>query len=445
MDPSHSLWMCLTRTCNFDCGYCYQGSHAVVPEKLSHYMSEEVISAALPWVVRWATRGLTLIWYGGEPLLALPLIKKWMPLYAQAFKDAGKSIRFTCTTNGSLLSQEVREMFDEYQVGVLLSLDGPPYLHDKSRTYYDKDPVTGARRGTWSSIPIDDILAWRPCGPSRVPGEPWRNIEIAWQISPGIKVEPKDLDWMIEHGFRSVNFNLQWLEEWNGDQRIWLEEFFRKVGREAIKGNISTNWKGNLDKALTIDKKMEQPCGTGLQMLGLSPEGWLYPSQEMVYTAFQPGKAPGTAEYYRIGDVRKSPIIDMDVLVRVSQIRTEQMRPPPPFDCENCIAKSASIGGCHCRYIGQDGRDPANRFDVKPGYCQSMQSAVTGLVQAAAIERYIRPVSYLQGKQVTPCGHNSEELIQVQTKKVDLEFIAAQLTALKAKMDELPIVRIEEE
>lgn len=451
---TQSMWACLTRTCNFDCGYCYQGSHAAIPGGLQKFMKSEVMERALPWALRWTTRGLSVIWYGGEPLLMWPLIREQMPKWAAAFKEAGKTIRFSCTTNGSMLTREVREMFDEYRVGVLLSLDGPKRIHDQSRTFYDNDAATGKRRGTWDSIPLEEILAWRPCGPARDASESWKVIEVAWQLQPSVKVTPADLEEMISLGLTNLNFNLQWLEEWNGDQRIWLEEFMRAVGRRAIRGEIATNWKNKLDQALTVDKKMDQPCGTGLSMVGLSPEGWLYPSQEMVYTVTQPGRAPGTAEYYRLGDVmragtKEDPIINMEVLTRISKIRTEEMRPPAPFDCNNCIAKSASIGGCHCRYVGQDGIDPANRFDVAPGYCQSMISAVTGLVQAAAIERYIRPVHFMKGEAASPCGHkppsNDRLQVQVPTRPIDLATILEEVQRVSKKLDTLDIVRIEAE
>lgn len=379
---------------------CYQGSHVAVPAGLKKHMPAEVMERALPWAVSWTTRGLHVCWYGGEPTLSFDLVREQVPRWNEAFARAGKELTWSVTTNGSLLSPTVRAFLDEHDFGLLLSLDGPQRTHDQTRVYYDTDPKTGRPRGTWSSIPVAEILAWRP------------NLEIAWQLDPAVEFTVEDLDELLARGFHAINFNINWMVEWPPAARLRLEVFMRAVARRCITGRMASNWMGYLEKALTVDQKMAVPCGTGLAMLGLSPEGWLYPSQEMVYTTVLPGRAPGTAEHYRVGDVFRDPVIDQEVLRRVSAIRTEQMRPPPPFDCNNCIARSVSIGGCHCRYVGQDARDPANRFDVLPGYCQSMVSAMTGMVQGAAIERWVRPVKWIETQRAA--GRTPGGLIEIQ-------------------------------
>lgn len=449
---TQSLWWCTTRTCNFDCRYCYQGSHVEVPKGLVKSMPPEVLDLALPWAVDWTTHGLDVIWYGGEPTLSAALVREAVPKWEDAFAAAGKALKFSLTTNGSLLTEPLRRWLDEHKFRLLLSLDGPPRTHDQTRVYYDNNPATGQRRGTWSSIPVDEILAWRP------------DVEIAWQLDPSVEFTVDDLDELLARGFKHVNFNINWMGEWPPAARLRLEVFFRAVARRCIQGLMSSNWMSYLEKALTIDQKMETPCGTGLAMLGLSPEGWLYPSQEMVYTAVRPGNAPGTAEHYRVGDVRRSPVIDVEHLAIVSAIKTAQMKPPAPFDCNNCIAKSVSIGGCHCRYIGMDKADPTNRYQVLPGYCQSMQSSMTGMVQGAAIERWVRPVAWMAQQQAA--GKTPGGLIELQRRnsarptggapepgpaspaRVQDEHIAFEilrrLSRIEEKVDALDVVELEE-
>lgn len=447
---------------------CYQGSHAVLPketpstrEPLLKYMPRSVVERAAPWAAEWTDSALKVCFYGGEPLLSWPLIRETPAILGAAFegkrdlKGNPKSVSYSITTNGTLLKPEVRDWLDENKVGVLLSLDGPPWLHDQSRVYYDTTP-DGKRRGSWRTIPVDDVLAWRP------------NVEIAWQISPRTKVAAKDLDWMVDYGFKSINFNLDWMVEWPDEARQWLQDFFKHAGRRMIRGEFGSNWFGKIERALEVDEKMVQPCGTGLRMLGLSPEGWLYPSQEMVYNVVNPApdggsRAPNTERYYRVGDVGKEPVIDRMALARVSIIKTSQMRPPPPFMCENCVARSASIGGCHCRLMGADGVDPANRFDVLPGYCQSMTAAMTGLLQAAAIERWVRPTKWIEARaqpqQPGACAHGTgaspivspgaRTLAVVPSgpqngaAQITLRDVSAQIAALSRKIDEIDVVRLE--
>jgi len=378
-------------------------------------MTEETLDKALEWAVDWAGRGLRCCWYGGEPLLNKKVMRSSMTKWNERFKQAGKELHWSVTTNGTLLNEDSRKLLDEFDTGILLSMDGPPELHNKSRVYNGGGP-------SWQDIDVDSILAWRP------------KLEIAWQLDPRWDFTPDHLEWMIARGFHHINFNINWLEDWSGDKRIQLEEFMRFVGRRCLqtrRGDISEdkflfcNWMSKFDemmmKTAAGTGKARQPCGTGLHMLALTPEGWLYPSQEMAFTAMEPDRAPGTAEYYRVGDVSNDPVMDQERLAVVSKIENKEMILPKGFDCNNCIANPVSFGGCHCRYIGQDGTDPANRFNVMVGWCQSQQSALTGILQGATIEKY---VGLRLGKK--PAKPDQTSPLQATEKPVQLKPVDRQ-------------------
>ncbi len=74
--------------------------------------------------------------------------------------------------------------------------------------------------------------------------------------------------------------------------------------------------------------------------------------------------------------------LDKDALERVSTIRTEQLKAPEGLDCQACFARVACLGGCHCQYAGQDGTDPADRYGIARGFCESYRAAMTGMVRA---------------------------------------------------------------
>jgi sulfatase maturation enzyme AslB (radical SAM superfamily) len=368
-------------------------------------MSMDIAQKAVEWSHKWGAGPLQVIWYGGEPLLGYKTIMKELVPKWTAARGAMKlpPVSHSVTTNGTLLTDEVREWMDQVNMGMLLSLDGPKRFHDKSRPYYDK-------HSSWDDIKPEGILKWRP------------NTEIAWQLDPknfdpdsgAEQITPAVVDEMMGLGFKNIAFNINWMDEWNEKSRWNLQWLFKHITilmlerqravdagePDANTKGLGCNWFGKLQRALTVDSKMTQPCGTGLNMVGVSPEGWLYPSQEMVYTVVMPGRAPGTAEFYRLGDLNKTPVLDLDRLTALAEIRTEQMRPPAPYECKTCVAHSASIGGCHCRYVGdyQNGQDVANRFDVTPGYCQSTIAVHTGMLMGASVARYIRPDGW-QGVQ----------------------------------------------
>lgn len=386
-----TLWLVLTRRCQLACGWCYQAARGSnphigpLPPGTVGFMSRGIADAGMRWAVDWPRSDIPLRvnLYGGEPLLAFDLMREIVPAWNLHFVERGRTINWSITTNGVLLNATIRDFLDRYGIGVLLSLDGPKRLHDASRVRHDG-------RGSWDQIKPEELARWRPK----------QGLELAWTVTPEHPLAPADLDELVDLGFRAINFNLNWLAEWDAEARSWLTLFFRHVGRRALRGEIGTNWRGKIERAMVTDTKMEQPCGTGLAMLALTPEGWLYPSQEMAFTALEPGRAPGTADWYRVGDVTRNPVIDRTALARVSGIRTSDMRVTAVgYACDNCIAMSECIGACHCRLIGQRHEDPSYRYDVPAGHCQSHVAAMTGMLQAAAIERWVRPASW---KSATP-------------------------------------------
>jgi uncharacterized protein len=356
-------------------------------------MPKSVLDKALPWALRWTDDELGVTLYGGEPLLAWPLIRAAVPEWREAFRAAKKRVRFSATTNGALLRPEVRTFFDAHDVGLLLSLDGPKRCHDTSRVLRDGS-------GTWDMIDPPSVLRWRP------------NVEIAWTLDPGGTWDEDAIDEMLALGFKIQNYNINWLVDWSEKDQLRLQRFFKRAARRMAQGKMKSYWQGKYEAAGMKDAKMERPCGLATGMLALTPEGYIYPSQEMAFTVFEPGRAAGTADYYRVGDVAKTPVLDPFALARVGILKTGDMKPKPEFSCEDCVAKAACIGSCHCRLVGSEGfdarggilpsEDPSRRTDVPRGYCQSLRSAMTGIIQGMWVERETGPRQRWEEKSVQP-------------------------------------------
>lgn len=385
MEPrKNTLWFVTARTCNLACSYCYQGADNheadyLRPRGLQSIMSKAVADKALPWALDWTPQevALKVVFYGGEPTLAWPLIKAVVPEWEEAFKQAGKRVEFSLTTNGTMLDGESRVFMDKHDMGLLVSLDGPRESQDVSR------PAKTGNGSSWDIIDPQGLLDWRP------------TLEVAWVLAPRGPWSREALDKMLHMGFRRVNFNLDFLQEWPLEEQARLQDFGQHVGRLCASGALLSNWVKKYDKAGTEDNKMERPCGTNVHgMLALTPEGDLFPSQEMAFTVYEDGRAPGTVDHYRVGNVNNTPVIDPVASARISILRTADMKPPAGFDCNDCVAKSACIGGCHCRYVGQDGVDPAQRMDIPVGNCQSLRAMMSGMMQGYWVERKLRPETY---------------------------------------------------
>ncbi len=131
-----ALCIHIAHTCNLNCEYCfasqgkYHGDRAV--------MSFEVGKRALDFLVEnsGSRRNLEVDFFGGEPLMNFEVVKQ-MVAYARCIeKEKGKNFRFTLTTNGLLIDDEVIEFANKEMSNVVLSLDGRKEIHDRFRVDY---------------------------------------------------------------------------------------------------------------------------------------------------------------------------------------------------------------------------------------------------------------------------------------------------------------------
>ena len=109
-----SLTLVLSDKCNFSCPYCPQrkGKNKLTIEDIRDFL--DLLRPRL-------AREVWLGFYGGEPLLSWPLVKKTVAFAEKNFKN---KFRFTLTTNGSLLKKEHILFFKKHRFDLLLSYDG---------------------------------------------------------------------------------------------------------------------------------------------------------------------------------------------------------------------------------------------------------------------------------------------------------------------------------
>ena len=140
-----ALCLHVAHTCNLNCAYCfasqgnYHGDRAV--------MSLEVGKRALDFLIENSPgrTNLEVDFFGGEPLLNWDMIKELVAYARVREKEAGKNFRFTLTTNGVLVDDDVIEFSNREMSNVVLSLDGRKEVHDRFRVDY-------AGNGSWEKI-----------------------------------------------------------------------------------------------------------------------------------------------------------------------------------------------------------------------------------------------------------------------------------------------------
>lgn len=127
-----TLTIAITRACNFDCHYCFEGNRSGKP------MSEEVERNLLNFIEHFHTNSLSIIWYGGEPLLAFDRILS----INEKLQTLGKPYNASMITNGYLLTEEKIARLNDLHIGYLqITLDGEEHTHDSRRYLKNGQPT----------------------------------------------------------------------------------------------------------------------------------------------------------------------------------------------------------------------------------------------------------------------------------------------------------------
>lgn len=121
----------LTKQCNLQCDYCFETG------KNSHKMSDEMACCSVDFLMETARdiQDLTILFFGGEPLLSFDTIRKVVRYANGRAATLGKRIHYDMTTNGTLITEEHLKFFHKHGVKFLLSMDGGKTDHDAHRHY----------------------------------------------------------------------------------------------------------------------------------------------------------------------------------------------------------------------------------------------------------------------------------------------------------------------
>ncbi|MDR1922823.1 MAG: radical SAM protein [Planctomycetaceae bacterium] len=133
MFPLSYMELILTSDCNLRCSYCFER------DKKPFNMSDEVAFAAVDFLIQTSRdiKDLTILLFGGEPMLRFDLIQRIVPYANKKAADAGKTIGWDMTTNGTLIDETRARWMAEHKVKYLLSLDGAKEDHDRYRKFPD--------------------------------------------------------------------------------------------------------------------------------------------------------------------------------------------------------------------------------------------------------------------------------------------------------------------
>jgi uncharacterized protein len=162
--------------------------------------------AAIDWLIA-ASYNAGQLWVnlmGGEPLLRFPMIKKLVPYAKRRAAAHGKAIQFGCTTNLTLVSQEIADFFRQWGMGWHCSIDGPPEVQDRQRP-----GVGGAKSSDRAERGVQYVLKDRPGAMARA------------TLTPAlVRSMFKSVLYFEQQGFNSIGFAL-------ADENDWTESDLR--------------------------------------------------------------------------------------------------------------------------------------------------------------------------------------------------------------------------
>ena len=282
-----ALCLHVAHTCNLNCAYCfasqgkYHGERAV--------MSFETGKQALDFLVAnsGSRRNLEVDFFGGEPLMNFDVVKQLVAYARSIEKEKRKNFRFTLTTNGMLIDDDVIEFANREMSNVVLSLDGRKEIHDRFRVDY-------AGRGSW-----DQIV---PKFQKLVEAREGKNYYMRGTFTHANPDFLEDIRKMLELGFTELSMEPVVCAPndpsalTKEDRQLVMkqyEELAELMLQREREGRPFTFYHYMLDLAdgPCIYKRISG-CGSGTEYMAVTPWGDLYPCHQFV------GK-----EKFRLGDI----------------------------------------------------------------------------------------------------------------------------------------------
>jgi uncharacterized protein len=131
--PLSTLVLEVAQDCNLRCTYCYAeaGTYGAAPCLLAPETARRAVRYLLD--NSGDREHVTLVFFGGEPLLNMPAIRAATSEAISYGGKIGKEVRFSLTTNGTLLDPEIVTFLHANRVSVAVSMDGPRHVHDQNR------------------------------------------------------------------------------------------------------------------------------------------------------------------------------------------------------------------------------------------------------------------------------------------------------------------------
>ena len=336
-----ALCLHIAHDCNLACQYCFAEEGEYHGRKA--LMSFEVGKKALDFLIANSgnRRNLEVDFFGGEPLMNWQVVKDLVAYGREQEKLHDKKFRFTLTTNGVLLNDEVMEFCNREMGNVVLSIDGRKEVHDKMRPFrkgagsYDLivpkfQQFAESRhqdkyyvRGTFTHYNLDfseDVLHLADLGFKQISVEP-------------VVAEPKEPYAIREEDLPKL------FEEYD---KLAVEMIRRHKSGEDFN---FFHFMIDLEGGPCVAKRLSG-CGSGTEYLAVTPWGDFYPCHQFVGN-----------EKFLLGNVDEG-ILNTDIRdeFKCCNVYAKEK-------CRKCFARFYCSGGCAANAYNFSG-DICGAYDI---------------------------------------------------------------------------------
>lgn len=248
---SATFWV--TTNCNLNCKYCYEGEN-----KINKIMTKDIVDKSIEFIINKYFNDkekLIISLHGGEPLLEFNIIKYIVHEFKKKLKT--KDVRFTITTNGTILNEEILEFIISEIPDITFSIDGTSKTQNKMRPFLDG-------RGSHNMVIKN----------AKVLNSRLSNMRIRMTFdSSTVSNLYNDVKFLVNEGFKCI------VPAPNLFDKRWNDNHMKILEKQIIQIKEYIKYKENVVVSI-IEKPnyiRKSPCTGGINSIHIYPDGMLYP------------------------------------------------------------------------------------------------------------------------------------------------------------------------
>lgn len=362
-----TLTLQITQACNLRCKYCTYSGNFNNRFHSAKKMSLDTARKAIDFFIARSTdtEKLNFGFYGGEPLLEFEFIKKVIEYIETSCE--GKEVSYNLTTNATLLNKNIIEFFEEHNVNLMVSIDGPKEIHDHNRVKIDcSSSFNDVIRN------LNMVAEKFPSYVSKIrfncvldPSNDFGCINEFFTNYPEIKEFQGNFSEIVKEYIVNDVFDSkeEYLQSYKYEVFKLLMSKIERINKKYVSKIVESYYlnlkQSMIDNRIIINSTAETghhggPCIAGAQKVFVDTEGGFYPCE----------KVSECSEAMRIGNVNDGfDVGKIRNLINIGKLTEEE--------CKNCWASKF----CYLCALFADGIDELSK-EKKLFFCNQVRTSI---------------------------------------------------------------------